>query len=418
MEKFSFSYKPNFPEWQQKLLYWVEQTQPFLAYYQGNQYPYPEKPFENLLFAGKRELKEAELWDDSLKIKKVGIIGYDFKNRLENLESNNPELISLPDICFFQPDISLRIHREEVESKTELEPFFWQQVEDVTLPKENISCTVNPLLSKEEYIESVLKIQDFIKEGETYELNFCQAFTGNFYNWDPISAFYKLQELSPMPFSAIFKAKNQWLISASPERFLRKKGRKLIGQPIKGTILRGANKKEDLVNKSELLASEKERAENLMITDLTRNDLSKVSVTGSVKVDELFGIYPFPRVFQMISTVSSTLKPELGFEEIIKATFPMGSMTGAPKIRTMKLIEELENFKRNWFSGAIGWIDEQGDFDFSVVIRSIIADLDLKKLYFGVGSAITSDANAELEYEECLLKAQVLLEVLHGRSKN
>ncbi|EAZ79887.1 anthranilate synthase component I family protein [Algoriphagus machipongonensis] len=418
MEKFPFSYKPDFPDWQQKLLYWADQTQPFLAYFQGNQYPYPENPFEHLLFTGNQELKEAEIWDDSLKIQKVGIIGYDFKNRLEKLESNNPTLIPLPDLCFFQPQISLCIHEEEVHSKTNLSLSFWQQVEAISLPKVNTSCQINPLLSKEEYIESVLKIQDFIKEGETYELNFCQAFTGDFVNWDPISAFHKLQKLSPMPFSALFKAKTQWLISASPERFLTKKGRKLIGQPIKGTIHRGSNQKEDLANKSDLLASEKERAENLMITDLTRNDLSKVSLTGSVKVDELFGIYPFPRVFQMISTVSSILKPGVGFEEIIQATFPMGSMTGAPKIRTMKLIEELENFKRNWFSGAIGWIDEQGDFDFSVVIRSIIADLEIKKLYFGVGSAITSDANAALEYEECLLKAQVLLEVLDGKSKN
>ncbi len=152
-----------------------------------------------------------------------------------------------------------------------------------------------------------------------------------------------------------------------------------------------------------------------MITDLTRNDLARVSKTGTVQVKELFGIYPLPRVFQMISTVQSELRPDTTFRQIIDATFPMGSMTGAPKISTMKIIEREETFRRGWFSGAFGWMDEDGDFDFSVVIRSIIADLDAKKLYFGVGSAITIDASAAQEYEECALKAEAILELLSGK---
>ena len=251
-------------------------------------------------------------------------------------------------------------------------------------------------------------------EGNTYETNFCQAYSGCFDSWDPIAAFFKLNELSKMPFAALFKAKNQWLVSASPERFLKKNSSKLIAQPIKGTIRRDANPDEDAKNRERLISSEKERAENLMITDLMRNDLARVSQTGSVVVEELFGIYPFPRVWQMISTVSSELRSGISLEEIIQATFPMGSMTGAPKISTMKIIEREESFRRGWFSGAFGWIDENGDFDFSVVIRSIIADLEVKKLYFGVGSAITIDASAEQEYAECELKAQAIFELLHG----
>ncbi|WP_332912466.1 anthranilate synthase component I family protein [Algoriphagus boritolerans] len=289
------------------------------------------------------------------------------------------------------------------------------EIEAQILPANpSLSCQVSPQVTRDEYLRSVLNIQNEILEGNTYETNFCQAFSGSFASWAPIAAFFRLNELSKMPFAALFKAKNQWLLSASPERFLKKTGSKLIAQPIKGTIKRGLNPEEDAENREKLISSEKERAENLMITDLMRNDLARVSKTGSVRVEELFGIYPFPRVLQMISTVSSEIKDVVTFENIIRATFPMGSMTGAPKISTMKIIEREECFRRGWFSGAFGWIDENEDFDFSVVIRSIIADLEVKKLYFGVGSAITIDASAEQEYDECELKAQALFELLRG----
>lgn len=398
-------------------MYWANSNFDFFAYLDGNAYPYPSEPFENLFFAGNQELTESEIWNEVRKQFKVGIIGYDYKNQLEKLKSENPSYLDLPELCFFTPSICFQFENDQVNSKYKLNEGFWKEIEAVKLPFSNTSSDVNSHLKKKEYIEKVHAIQEQIREGETYELNFCQTFEGAFENWDPISSFFQLQEVSPMPFSVLFKAGSKWLVSASPERFLKKVGTKIIAQPIKGTIRRGKNEIEDQENKQALLESEKERAENLMITDLTRNDLSKISETGSVQVQELFGIYELPRVFQMISTIQSTLKPDISFKEIIDATFPMGSMTGAPKIRTMELIKELESFKRNWFSGAFGWIDEKGDFDFSVIIRSIIADLAAKKLYFGVGSAITSDADAAQEYEECLLKAQVLLEVLHGKPR-
>ena len=415
MTSFPFSYPLPNSNWVQKLTYWATHEFTYLAFFNGNEYAYPKGNFGNTFFAGNKCIDLKEFWNSNSRFFKVGIIGYDFKNQLENLQSSNPSFLDLPETCFFQPELLIKIEKDQILSKTELPFEFWNRIERIELPHSpNLACRCSPQISKEKYIESVETIKNLIVEGETYEMNFCQAFSGDFETWDPIAAYFRLNEISPMPFSALFKAEEKWIISASPERFIKRTGTQLIAQPIKGTIRRGITTEEDLENRNILANSEKEKAENLMITDLMRNDLSKVSKTGTVRVDELFGIYPLPKVFQMISTISSDLKPEITFEEIIRATFPMGSMTGAPKIRTMELIDELESFKREWFSGALGWIDEEGDFDFSVVIRSIIADLNAKKLYFGVGSAVTFDADPEQEFEECQLKAQAIVEVLRG----
>lgn len=413
MQTYPFYYPLDFPFWREKLAYWADKNFSFFAFTLGNNHQYPQGPFDSLFFAGNQELSENDLWNrDGLK---VGIIGYDFKNQIEKLSSSNPEFFPLPELCFFEPELIFKINPAGIHSSERLSEQFFAEIEAQIIPDNpSVACTVFPQILREKYLQSVNSIQNEILEGNTYEANFCQAYSGNFESWDPISAFFMLNELSKMPFAALFKAKDKWLISASPERFLKKTGTKLVAQPIKGTIRRGATPEEDAENREKLISSEKERAENLMITDLMRNDLARVSKTGSVKVDELFGIYTFPRVLQMISTISSEVKPDVSFEEIIRATFPMGSMTGAPKISTMKIIEREESFKRTWFSGAFGWIDENGDFDFSVVIRSIIADLEAKKLYFGVGSAITIDALADLEYDECELKAQALFELLRG----
>jgi para-aminobenzoate synthetase component 1 len=415
MTSFPFSYPLPDPQWVRKLTYWANREFTYLAYFNGNDYAFPNGNFGNTFFAGDKSIELKEFWNSSTSFFKVGIIGYDFKNQLEKLQSSNATFLDLPETCFFQPELMIRIEKDQVLSKTELSQDFWNTLERIEIPSSpNLACLWSPQISKEKYIKSVETIKNQIVEGETYEMNFCQAFSGEFESWDPVAAYFRLNEISPMPFSALFKAEQKWIVSASPERFIKKNRTELIAQPIKGTIRRGTSEEEDLENRNKLSNSEKEKAENLMITDLMRNDLSKVSKTGTVKVDELFGIYPLPRVFQMISTISSELKTEAPFKEIIQATFPMGSMTGAPKIRTMELIEELESFKRGWFSGALGWIDEEGDFDFSVVIRSIIADLNTKKLYFGVGSAVTFDADPEQEFEECQLKAQAIFEILRG----
>jgi para-aminobenzoate synthetase component 1 len=413
MKSFPFFYPISFPRWKEKLLYWADSRFSYFAFTQGNEHSYSQNPFDSCFFAGNRELTENDLWQK--EIFKVGILGYDFKNQIEKLESNNAEFFSLPDLCFFEPELIFKIVSEGIYASSKLSEEFLSEIETQLIPETvSVACKISPQITKERYLQSVRTIQNEILEGNTYEANFCQAYSGEFESWSPIAAFLRLNQLSKMPFAALFKAKKNWLVSASPERFLKKSGSGLIAQPIKGTIRRGETVSQDLENRQKLLASEKERAENLMITDLMRNDLARVSKTGSVEVMELFGIYPFPRVLQMISTVCSELNPDTSLDEIIRATFPMGSMTGAPKISTMKIIEREESFRRGWFSGAFGWIDESGDFDFSVVIRSIIADLEAKKLYFGVGSAITIDASAELEYDECELKAQALFELLRG----
>ncbi|WP_339699787.1 anthranilate synthase component I family protein [Algoriphagus aquimarinus] len=416
MQSTSFIYPIPDPSWIEKLCRWADVHFNFFAFTNGNGHHYPEAPFATRFFAGNIQLSETDVWSVSTNFKKVGIIGYDFKNRLEKLKSENIPFFELPEICFFQPSFTLDFDGKNIYSENELSDDFWKEIDRTNLPiSTNTACLVQPKISKEKYLKTVKTIQGHIIEGNTYESNFCQAYSGSFETWDPIAAYFKLNELSPMPFSSLFKAKSQWIVSASPERYLKRAGTKIIAQPIKGTIKRGKSILEDESNRKTLANSEKEQAENLMITDLMRNDLSKVSKTGSVKVKELFGIYPLPRVFQMISTIVSELKEDVSFSDIIQASFPMGSMTGAPKIRTMEIIEELESFKRGWFSGAFGVIEENGDFDFSVIIRSIIADMDAKKLYFGVGSAITYDADATQEYEECNLKAQAILEVLGGK---
>jgi para-aminobenzoate synthetase component 1 len=202
------------------------------------------------------------------------------------------------------------------------------------------------------------------------------------------------------------------LLCASPERFIHRSGSKLISQPIKGTAKRGSTEQSDELSKNHLATSEKEKAENVMIVDLVRNDLSKFAVKGTVLVDELFGVYTFPRVHQMISTVSCEIKKAVTFTQILRSAFPMGSMTGAPKVSAMNIIEEFENFKRGLFSGTVGYIQPDGDFDFNVVIRSILYDSESRTIAIPAGGAITNKSIPEEEFDEMVLKLRPQLKVL------
>ncbi|GAB3646504.1 anthranilate synthase component I family protein [Echinicola sediminis] len=391
-----------------KTLQWACHNFPYVSYFNPNDIPYPNNGFSHMLYAGTTTVNWNDL--DSHPGPKSGIFSYDLKNKFERLHSKNPSLVSCPETLFFLPEITLFFNEKSICIDHPKHAEIIQHI----LATEQLSQQqkVHPIrfhTSKEEYIQNVRHIQDHIREGDIYEMNYCMAFSAAFDYLDPIETYWKLLDKSPMPFSCFFKAKSHYLVGASPERFLKKKGKKIIAQPIKGTIKRGSSPEEDLRLMEQLKKSEKEQAENLMIVDLMRNDLSWISDPGSVKVDELFGIYPFRQVSQMISTVSSTLKPTASFDRIISHTFPMGSMTGAPKIKCMELIEHYENFKRGWFSGAVGYLSDEGDFDFSVIIRSIVIDQETNKLYFAAGSAITYDADPEYEYEECLLKANAIL---------
>jgi para-aminobenzoate synthetase component 1 len=269
-------------------------------------------------------------------------------------------------------------------------------------------------VSREEYIEKVKKIQEHIVAGDVYELNYCVEFYAEQVTLHPLQAYLELTRLSPTPFAGFLKLNQQYLLCASPERFLKRSADKLYSQPIKGTARRSSNPAEDEQIKADLLACEKERAENLMIVDLVRNDLARSSETGSVQVDELFGIYSFKQVHQMISTVSSTIRKEVHPIDAIAHAFPMGSMTGAPKVMAMQLIEQYEQTKRGLYSGALGYLAPNGDFDLNVVIRSIQYNAATGYVNFMVGSAITYDAVPEKEYEECLLKAKAMMQALNA----
>ena len=350
-----------------------------------------------------------------------GFLTYDLKNELENLKSNNIDNLSFPNLHFFIPEFviigknnQICIHyHQHLYSETEVHAFIDRiNNKDINhLPDNDMKININSRFSKDEYIKTVKDFKNHIKHGDIYEANFCQEFYSNV-EINPLTSYLKLKDVSPTPFSCFYKLNDKYLISASPERYIKKKGYKIISQPIKGTIKRSPNKEEDNRLKDQQKNDPKERAENVMIVDLVRNDLSKTATSRSVKVEELYGIYSFSQVHQMISTIVSNVKSTTNIIDIIKSTFPMGSMTGAPKISAMQLIEKYEKTKRGLYSGAVGYISPDKDFDFNVVIRSILYNHSKKYVSYTVGGAITSMSVPENEYEECLIKAKAINQVL------
>ncbi len=353
-----------------------------------------------------------------------GYLSYDLKNKIEALHSENIDKLTFPELYFFKPRFVIAQKKGEwfVEfipehDSTDTAKQFIHKIKEINIQNTAIQpISFTARVSKNEYIKAVNNILSHIHKGDIYELNYCMEFFAENQIIDPTIIFGSLQEVSPTPFSVFFNLGNHFIMSASPERYITKQGHKLISQPIKGTIKRGANETEDLLNKNKLFSDEKERSENIMIADLVRNDLSKVAKRGSVTVEELCGIYTFSQVFQMITTVVSELDYNISLADILKASFPMGSMTGAPKIRAMELIEQYESTKRGVYSGAVGYITPNGDFDFNVVIRSLLYNQNNKYLSYMVGSAITEKSIAENEYDECLLKAKGILQVFNSNN--
>lgn len=281
--------------------------------------------------------------------------------------------------------------------------------------KEQDSIFLKAQTSKEKYIQNLIALKEHIQQGNIYEINYCIEFFADDVEIDPVKVFLKLNELSKAPYSSLVKLNDDYIISASPELFLKKEGNVLYTKPIKGTAKRGKTTEEDEALKDALYNNLKERTENVMAVDVARNDLSILAKKGTVHVNKLYNIESFETVHQMVSTVSCELKENTPFEKIIEATFPMASMTGAPKLRAMQLIDEFEDFKRNNYSGAMGIIDENEDFTLAVNIRSIFYNQKTKRLSIAVGSAITYLCEPEKEYDECLLKASALLKALEAK---
>jgi len=354
-----------------------------------------------------------------------GYLSYDLKNDTEALESANFDGLHFPDLFFFQPKklFLLKGNQLEIcylnmcddEIEEDLEDIRKQTVSENHNPdKTGEKLKIQQRISEGRYVEKVSDMLSHIHRGDIYEANFCMEFFAENATIDPIAAYKNLNKISEPPFAVFFKNNKQYLLSASPERYLRKENDKIISQPIKGTAKRHADALTDEEIKQELLSNEKERSENIMIVDLVRNDLSRTAAKASVIVEELCGAYTFKQVHHLISTVVSTVEKEKSAVEIIKTTFPMGSMTGAPKISAMKIIEDLEETKRGLYSGAVGYFTPENDFDFNVVIRSILYNQQNGYVSFSVGSAITSLSVPEKEYEECLLKAKAMREVLES----
>lgn len=417
----------NPEQFKQQLLTWSQQFREVI-FLDSNSYPQEYSSFDCMLAVDaftsvKTDFHNAfddlKQYQSTTKDWLFGYLSYDLKNNVEDLKSANFDGLNFPDLFFFQPKKIIALKGNQIEMHylflcdDEVEDDF----EEIMQTQTDSFITVGEVevkqrISKELYVEKVNKMLHHIHVGDMYEANFCMEFYAEDAVINPLEKFQKLNTISQAPFSVFFKNYKHYLLSASPERYIKKVGETLISQPIKGTSKRFSNAVEDQKSKEFLQNDAKERAENIMITDLVRNDLSHTAQKGSVEVTELCKIYSFLQVHQMISTITSKLDPQYSPIDVLKTTFPMGSMTGAPKISVMKIIENLEETKRGLYSGAVGYFTPNGDFDFNVVIRSILYNQENQYVSFSVGSAITAQSIPEKEYEECLLKAKAMHEVL------
>ncbi|SKB29012.1 anthranilate synthase component I family protein [Daejeonella lutea] len=405
-----------------KALHWANSFDD-VCYFDSNHYSDPYTAFDTLVAAGAKRKISTSSGNSFQELENFlahnagfipGYFSYDLKNELEDLHSSNPDNLDFPELYFFIPEYTILVKGSEVSiTGTDCE-VIWTNINNMIIDS---TQTVSPIsiqsrFSKDEYESTVEKLKEHIRRGDIYEINFCQEFFAENAEINPLSIFIRLNTISPTPFSCYMKVGERYIMSATPERFLSRRGDKLISQPIKGTSARNSNKILDDDMKKHLQSDEKELAENVMIVDLVRNDLTKSARPGTVKVEELFGIYSFKQVHQLISTVVCEKAEDLTNSRVIANTFPMGSMTGAPKIRAMALAEKYERSKRGVYSGAVGYFAPNGDFDFNVVIRTLLYNKENKYLSFHTGGAITIDSNPEKEHEECILKAQAIMEVL------
>ena len=352
-----------------------------------------------------------------------GYLTYDLKNDVEDLTSSNFDGLDFPELYFFQPKKLFLFKGDSVELSylRMVDDEFESDLDEIknTVTSSEVEKSQSPIkiklrIHKDEYFEKVGTMLSHIQRGDIYEANFCQEFYAEDSHINPLETYFKLNAISKPPFATFLKLEDKYLLSATPERYIKKMGQDVISQPIKGTAKRSEDAQLDKELASALSNDEKERSENIMIVDLVRNDLSLTALKGSVNVEELCKVYTFPQVHQMISTISSKVSEDTEPVSLLCTTFPMGSMTGAPKISAMTIIEDLEETKRGLYSGSVGYFTPEGDFDFNVVIRSILYNASESYISYSVGSAITAKSNPLKEYEECLVKAKAMREVLEN----
>lgn len=348
-----------------------------------------------------------------------GFFSYDLKNEIEDLTTSFPNRTGFPEAYFFIPTIVLHFKDNKVKIEAPYPKNVYNDILAHNAVSEEITGTkticFKKRMPKMAYLASFRQLLKHIQQGDIYEVNLCQEFYAENVVLSPLTVYQKLNSISPTPFSCFFKMKDNYILSASPERFLAKRGNILISQPIKGTAPRGKTEEEDLRIIETLKNSPKEISENVMIVDLVRNDLTRSAQEGSVKAERQLEVQTFKQVHQLVSTITCQKKANISDIEVIRNTFPAGSMTGAPKISAMRLCDRYENSKRGIYAGAVGYFDPEDDFDFNVVIRSLLYNSKKQYLSFHTGGAITIDADPEKEYEECLLKASAILKTLEAR---
>lgn len=428
MMRASGSYQIDSPQhFKQKTLQWANQFG-HVAYLDHNQYQGYTKPYFNCLIgAGAISQLQCNVGNAFEQLKQYqhqtndwlfGFLGYDLKNEVEHLTSTLPDGTGFPDLFFFQPEHIINISASgtvTIESPTLSPDIIFEQIKSTNVvTNAHAQISMQARISKAEYLRTIQQLREHIAAGDVYEINYCQEFYAEGVELNPIDIFNKLNQLSLAPFSCYLKFDDKHLLCASPERFLRKVGNTVTSMPIKGTIRRDNDPIVDDALKIELRNNIKEQAENVMIVDLVRNDLTRSCIPGTIHVDELFGVYSFTKVHHLVSSVSGTLRDEVNGIDAIRNAFPMGSMTGAPKVRVMQLIEHYEHSKRGIYSGAAGYFTPNGDFDFNVVIRSLVYNQANQYLSYHVGGAITWDSVPEQEYEECLLKASLIAAIVKG----
>lgn len=408
----------DLPRFKLLMLSWANRFNIF-CFLDGNGYTPGEAAFDFCLAADSHEVFLTG--PESISLSRIPTNGI-FGHLAFECFDQNPKVISEPFVdfgksFFFEPEHLLRVKNNSlfiasysIPPQTIFDEIISSQP---IVPPDAYDIQFRHALSRDEYLNCVHGLLKHIQRGDCYEINFCQHFFAEQISIEPLWVYANLCQVSPNPFSVFYRLHHKYCLCASPERFLNKTGTTLLSEPIKGTMKRSTDPIEDTALRNALSESLKDKTENVMTVDLVRNDLSIICEEGSVEVPSLFAIKSFPKVHHLVSTITGSINAAVDFPDIMHACFPMGSMTGAPKKRVLELIKEFEKEPRGLFSGSIGYITPAGNFDFNVVIRSLMYDDEKKLLSLKTGGGITANSLPEDEYEESLLKAEAGMQVVN-----